>query len=409
MDDPSEAFGPNRQREVYAGGMLADRRPEMPVSPEELEEAAMAALSDEARAYVVGSAGGEDTADRNREAFRRWRIVPRMLQDVAERDLSVDVLDQRLPVPVLLAPVGVQSIIHEGGELASARAASDVGVPFVSSSAASATMEDVAAELGDATGWFQLYPSADPDVTESFVNRAEDAGYEAIVITLDTPTMGWRERDVANAYLPFLDGEGVANYLSDPAFRDSLDAPPEEDEQGALWQFVEQFGDLSMDWETVERVRAATDLPVVLKGILHPEDAREAVRRGVDGVVVSNHGGRQVDGALSAIEALPRVVSAVEDARAASDAAADERPDGDEFAVLFDSGIRRGADAIKAIALGADAVLLGRPYVYGLAIDGEDGVREVVRNFLADFDLTLALSGQDSVAELDESVLVERD
>jgi isopentenyl diphosphate isomerase/L-lactate dehydrogenase-like FMN-dependent dehydrogenase len=237
----------------------------------------MDALSAEARAYVAGSAGGEDTASRNREAFRRWRIVPRMLRDVAERDLSVELLGQRLPVPVLLAPIGVQSIVHEDGELASARAASDLGVPFVSSSAASAMMEEVAAELGDATGWFQFYPSADPDVTASFLRRAEDAGYEAVVVTLDTPTMGWRERDVQNAYLPFLDGEGVANYLSDPAFRDGLDAPPEEDERAALWQFVEQFGDLSMDWETVESVAERTDLPVVLKGILHPEDARESV------------------------------------------------------------------------------------------------------------------------------------
>ncbi len=403
MDDPSEAYGPNRQREVYASGMLADQRPEMPVSPDELEEAAMEALSEEARAYVAGSAGGEDTADRNREAFRRWRIVPRMLQDVADRDLSVTVCGREFPVPVLLAPIGVQSIIHDEGELASARAADSLGVPFVSSSAASATMEEVADELGDAPGWFQLYPSADPDVTESFVTRAENAGYEAIVITLDTPTMGWRERDVANAYLPFLDGEGVANYLSDPAFRETLDAPPEEDEQAALWRFVEQFGDLSMDWETVERVREQTDLPVLLKGILHPEDAREAVRRDVDGVVVSNHGGRQVDGAISAVEALPDVVQAVEDARSARDAV--EEASDDEFAVLFDSGIRRGADAIKALALGADAVLLGRPYVYGLAIDGEEGVREVVRNFLADFDLTMALSGRDAASELDASVL----
>jgi isopentenyl diphosphate isomerase/L-lactate dehydrogenase-like FMN-dependent dehydrogenase len=324
-----------------------------------------------------------------------------MLQDTAERDLSVEVLGEEIPVPVLLAPIGVQSIIHEGGELASARAASDVGVPFISSSAASATMEDVADELGDGTGWFQLYPSKNPDVTASFLERAEESGYEAVVMTLDTPTMGWRERDVENAYLPFLDGEGVANYLSDPAFRDSLDAPPEEDESTALWEFIEQFGDLSMDWETVEFVQERTDLPLILKGILHPEDAREAVRRGVDGLVVSNHGGRQVDGAISAIEALPEIVEAVEDERAMDD-------EGD-FALLFDSGIRRGADAIKALALGADAILLGRPYVYGLAIDGEDGVREVVRNFLADLDLTLALAGQDSVAELDRSVLVERE
>jgi isopentenyl diphosphate isomerase/L-lactate dehydrogenase-like FMN-dependent dehydrogenase len=382
--------------------MLADQRPDLPTNPDQLREEAMESLSEEASAYVVGSAGGDDTAGRNREAFRRWRIVPRMLQDVAERDLSVELLGQQLPVPLLLAPIGVQSIIHEGGELASAWAARSLGVPFVSSSAASATMEKVADELGDATGWFQLYPSADPDVTASFVNRAEEAGYEAIVITLDTPTMGWRERDVQNAYLPFLDGEGVANYLSDPAFRETLSAPPEEDEQGALWQFVEQFADLSMDWETVEFVQEQTDLPVVLKGVLHPEDAREAVRRGVDGIVVSNHGGRQVDGAISAIEALPGIVEAAQDEGSADD----EEASDEEFAVLFDSGIRRGADAIKAIALGADAVLLGRPYVYGLAIDGETGVREVVKNFLADLDLTLALSGRDSVRELDESVLV---
>ncbi|WP_135826087.1 alpha-hydroxy-acid oxidizing protein [Halorussus ruber] len=401
MDDSSEPFGPNRQREIYAGGMLADQRPEMPISPDELREEALEALSEEAYAYVAGSAGGEDTADRNREAFRRWRIVPRMLQDTAERDLSVEVLGEEIPVPVLLAPIGVQSIIHETGEFASARAASDVGVPFVSSSAASATMEDVADELGDGTGWFQLYPSKDPDVTASFLERAQQAGYEAVVMTLDTPTMGWRERDVENAYLPFLDGEGVANYLSDPAFRETLSAPPEEDESTALWEFIEQFGDLSMDWETVEFVREQTDLPLILKGLLHPEDAREAVRRGADGIVVSNHGGRQVDGAISAIEALPEIVEAVEDERAMED-------EDDDFALLFDSGIRRGADAIKALALGADAVLLGRPYVYGLAIDGEDGVRDVVRNFLADLDLTLALAGQDSVEGLDRSVLQEK-
>lgn len=396
-NDPSEAYGPNRQREVYASGMLADLQPDLPISPDELREEAMQSLSEEAYAYVAGSAGGEDTKARNREAFARWRIVPRMLQGADERDLSVELFGNEIPVPVLLAPIGVQSIIHEDGEIATARAAKDLGVPFVSSSAASTRMEEVAEELGDTTGWFQLYPSADRDVTSSFLNRAEDAGYEAVVVTLDTPTMGWRERDVQNAYLPFLDGEGVANYLSDPAFRESLDVPPEEDERAALWQFVEQFGDLSMDWDTIEFVQEQTDLPIILKGILHPEDACEAVNRGVSGVVVSNHGSRQVDGAISAVEALPKIVEAVEEFDG----------DSEDFAVLFDSGIRRGSDAIKALALGADAVLLGRPYVYGLAIDGEGGVREVCENFLADLDLTLALSGQDSVAGLDEDVLVE--
>ncbi|SIQ95442.1 FMN-dependent dehydrogenase, includes L-lactate dehydrogenase and type II isopentenyl diphosphate isomerase [Haladaptatus litoreus] len=393
MSDPSEPYGPNRQREVYAGGMLANQTPDLPTSPEKLAELARESLSPEAHAYVAGSAGAESTKDENRSAFDRWRIVPRMLRDVEERDLSVSLFGRELPVPVLLAPIGVQSIIHEKGELAAARAAKSMDVPLVLSSASSETMEDVADELGDTLGWFQLYWSADRDVTASFLERAEDAGFEAIVVTLDTPIMGWRERDVKHAYLPFLDQEGVANYFTDPAFRESLDSPPEDDPSAAVWRFTEIFGDPSLTWDDLDFLREHTDLPIVLKGILHPEDAREAVERGVDGLVVSNHGGRQVDGAIGALSALPGIIDEV----------------GDEVPVLFDSGIRRGADAFRAIALGADAILLGRPYVYGLAIDGEDGVREVLQNFLADLDLTLALSGHDSFETVDRSVLVESD
>ncbi|GAA0252135.1 alpha-hydroxy-acid oxidizing protein [Haladaptatus pallidirubidus] len=393
MSDPSEPYGPNRQREVYAGGMLADQTPELPTSHEKLAELARESLSPEAHAYVAGSAGAESTKDENRRAFDRWRIVPRMLRDVEERDLSVELFGRELPVPLLLAPIGVQSIIHEEGELATARAAADVDVPLVLSSASSETMEDVADELDDALGWFQLYWSTDRDVTASFLRRAEEAGFEAIVVTLDTPIMGWRERDVKHAYLPFLDREGVANYFSDPAFRESLDAPLEDDPNAAVWRFTEIFGDPSLTWDDLDFLREHTDLPIVLKGILHPEDARKAVERGVDGLVVSNHGGRQVDGAIGALSALPDVVDEVDD----------------EVPVLFDSGVRRGADAFRAIAFGADAVLLGRPYVYGLAIDGEAGVREVLRNFLADLDLTLALSGHDSFSTVDRSALVESD
>ncbi|ODR80760.1 alpha-hydroxy-acid oxidizing enzyme [Haladaptatus sp. W1] len=391
MNDPSKPFGPNRQREVYAGGMLADQTPDLPTSPDELADLAREHLPPEAHAYVAGSAGSESTKGENRRAFDRWRIVPRMLRDVSERDLSVEILGQTLPVPVMLAPVGVQSIIHEEGELATARAAADLDVPLVLSSASSETMEDVAEALGDTLGWFQLYWSADRDVTASFVSRAEDAGYEAIVVTLDTPMMGWRERDVDHAYLPFLDGEGVANYLSDPAFRDALDAPPEEDMSSALWRFTETFGDPSLSWDDLDFLREHTDLPILLKGILHPDDAREAVERGVDGLVVSNHGGRQVDGAIGALDALPDVVDAV----------------GDDVPVLFDSGVRRGADAFRAVALGADAVLLGRPYIYGLAIAGREGVRGVLRNFLADLDLTLALSGHTSFEDVTRATLRE--
>lgn len=389
-DDPPQ-YGSKRQQEVYRRGMLQGERPEYPVSYEDLVERAREELDDEAFAYVAGGAGSESTVAANDRAFDRWRIVPRILRDVDERDLSTDLFGRTLPAPVALAPIGVQSILHDEGELAAARAAASVDVPFVSSSAASHTLEEIADELGDSPGWFQLYWSADRSVAASFLERAESAGYEAIVVTLDTPMMGWRERDVELAYLPFLRAEGVANYFEDPAFRNRLDAPPEEDIVSAIESFVDCFGDASLTWDDLDFLREHADLPIVLKGVLHPDDAREAVERGVDGLVVSNHGGRQVDGAIPALDALPTVVEAV---------------DG-EIPVLFDSGIRRGADAFRAIALGADAVLLGRPYAFGLGVGGEDGVRAVLDNFLADLDLTVGLSGCDRIDDVDRSTIVE--
>ncbi|GAB3667668.1 lactate 2-monooxygenase [Halopiger thermotolerans] len=392
-DGPS--YGRERLVEVYTEGMLADRLPSVPPRFEDLEAAAREALEPDAYAYVAGSAGAERTDRENREAFSRWRIVPRMLCDVDDRDLSVELFDRRYPAPVALAPIGVQSILHEEAELGSARAAADLGVPFVQSSAATEPLEDVAA-AADGPAWFQLYWSSNRDLTRSFVERAEEAGYEALVVTVDTPVISWRERDVEHGYLPFLDGEGVGNYFTDPVFEDLLGAPPAENEDAAVMQFVDVFGDASLTWADLEWLRGVTDLPILVKGIVHPEDAVLAVESGADGVIVSNHGGRQVDNALPAIEALPRVVERLED---------EGRGD---VPVLFDSGIRRGADAVVALALGAEMVLLGRPYVYGLAIDGEDGVREVCRNFLADLDLTMGLSGRSSVDELDRSLLVER-
>jgi isopentenyl-diphosphate delta-isomerase len=385
--------GPRRQTEVYMNGM-AGVTPEIPVSYEALEAAAIEAMDDEAAGYVSGGAGGEETMDANREAFREWRIRPAMMQGVADRERSVSLLGTEAAAPALLAPVGVLSIVHGDAETAVAEASADLGVPMVLSTVSSVQLEDVAETLAarDAPGWFQLYWNSDRAVTRSLVERAAAAGFEALVVTVDTPLLSWRERDIQDAYLPFLDGEGLANYFSDPAFRERLDTPPEDDEFGAIREFVDIFGDPSLTWEDLSWVASLTDLPVVVKGVLRPADAEAALAHGADAVVVSNHGGRQVDRAVPALEALPEVVDRV----------------GADAPVLFDSGIRRGADAVVALALGADAVLFGRPYVYGLALDGADGVRTVCENFLADLDLTLGLAGQSSVADLDRSLLERR-
>jgi len=381
--------GVQHQTQIYLRG-LAGQRSSVPVAIDQLEEKARQVLRPEAYDYVAGGAGSEDTVRANREAFRRWRIVPRMLRDVSERDLSVELLGRRLPAPVLLGPVGVQSIVHPEAELASARAAAGLGVPFVYSTAASRTIEQVAEAMGEATRWYQLYWPRDREMAASMVSRAERAGYAAVVLTLDTTILGWRVRDLDRAYLPFLQGEGVACFFSDPVFRSRLSTPPEQDPGAAVRLWAGVFSNSALNWEDLPFLRGLTKLPILLKGILHADDAAKAVERGIDGIIVSNHGGRQMDGAIAALEALPGVVRAVKG----------------RIPVLFDSGIRNGADAFKALALGARAVLLGRLYVYGLAVAGEQGVRDVVQNFVADFDLTLALAGHRSCAELTPASLL---
>jgi lactate 2-monooxygenase len=382
-DDTPPSLGVQRQMEIYLEG-LAGHRPAQPLAPEELEQQARAVLPPEAYTYVAGGAGTEDTVRANRDAFRRWRIVPRFLRDVSRRDLSIDLLGQRLPAPVLLAPIGVQAMLHPEAELAVARAARSLGVPQILSSVSSTPLEKVAETLGDSTRWFQLYWPKDPHLAASLVTRAERAGYSALVVTLDTFLLGWRERDLQLAWLPFAQGQGIANYLTDPVFLRSLLAPPEKDPAAAARHFLQVVANPALTWADLPFLRRHTRLPILLKGILHAEDARLAVEHGVEGVIVSNHGGRQVDGAVAALDALPAVAEAV----------------GRRTAVLFDSGIRRGADVFKALALGADAVLLGRPYCWGLAVGGERGVREVLRNLLADFELTLGLAGCASCAEV---------
>ncbi|HTU79093.1 MAG TPA: lactate 2-monooxygenase [Solirubrobacteraceae bacterium] len=391
LDTEREPFA-NFQLEIYGRG-LAGEAPELPVAAAELQERARQRLSAEAYGYVAGGAGSERTMAANLRAFERWQIVPRMLRDVSRRDLRVSVLGTAMPAPVLLAPVGVQAIVHPDGELAVARAAAAHGLPLILSTASSHTLEQVAEAVAPASRWYQLYWPRERELAASFVARAGEAGYEAIVVTLDTWLLGWRPRDLANAYLPFLKGEGVANYFSDPVFRGALARAPEEDAGPAIGHWVYQFSNPRVTWADLKWLREQTQLPIVLKGILHPEDARRALDAGVQGLIVSNHGGRQVDGSLGALDALPAVRDTV----------------GEQLAVLFDSGIRTGADVFKALALGADAVCVGRPYMWGLGLDGQAGVEHVLRCLLAELDLTLALSGYTELAQLDRSALRHAD
>ncbi|MCW2668794.1 MAG: alpha-hydroxy-acid oxidizing enzyme [Frankiales bacterium] len=377
------------QNDVYLKGLFGEQ-PTMPFDHRVLQAAAEAVMTPGAVGYVSGGAGAGDTMRANREAFDRWRLQPRMLCGIpAERDLSVDILGTASPAPVLLAPVGVLSIVHEHAERAVARAARTLGLPMVLSTAASTCLEDIQDELAGSPAWYQLYWPKDTEVAASMVGRAEKAGYRALVVTLDTWQLGWRPRDLDTAYLPFLQGQGIANYTSDPAFRAGLVKTPEEDPNAAVLHFLGMFNNPALTWKDLEWLRSRTTLPVVLKGLQHPDDVRRALDAGVQGVICSNHGGRQVDGAVGALDALPGIVDAAGD-----------------LPVLFDSGVRTGADAVKALALGARAVLLARPWVYGLGLGGEVGVEHVLRCFLADLDLQLGLSGHGSLADLSPASLV---
>jgi isopentenyl diphosphate isomerase/L-lactate dehydrogenase-like FMN-dependent dehydrogenase len=425
VDPTPSGIGRDRQAEIFEAGVFG-RRPRVPLDWSELERRAARAMSRQGFGYVVGGAGLEDTMRANRAAFDRRRIVPRMLRDVSRRDIHVDLLGLRLPGPLLLCPVGVLALAHRDAEEGVARAAAAEGVPMIISGQASRPLEDIAAAMGDAPRWFQLYWSASDDLVASLVARAEASGAGAIVVTLDNNLLGWRGRDLAAAYLPFARGQGIAHYTSDPVFRaivedrarrrprqptprptltavrtllqltaaypgrflDNLRSPLP---RAAVEAFLDVFSRPSLTWSDLPFLRDRTHLPILLKGILAPQDAARAVREGVDGIIVSNHGGRQVDGAIASLDALPGIVEAVDGA----------------VPVLLDSGVRTGADVFKALALGAAAVCIGRPYVYGLAVAGSDGVREVIRNFLADFDLTMALAGCASIAQITREALAE--
>ena len=433
---PYTEVGRAAQSAIYRAGTYG-RRPRVPTNGQALEEAARRSMSRRGFAYVAGSAGGESTARANLSAFDRWRVVPRMLVDTSERDLGVELFGRHHTSPLLVAPIGVLSTAHPDADLAVARGAREQGVLPVLSTQASVPMERVAEELGGSGHWYQLYWSRDDDLVASLLERAEACGSEAIVVTLDTAYLGWRPRDLDLGHLPFARGEGIAQYTSDPVFQrlvadrvaaqrtadggagDDAPAPrptpaavrslvslsrnhpgdtrrnlASPEPRAAVETFLDVFSKPSLTWEDLPRLRRLTTLPVVLKGVLHPDDARRAVAEGVDGVYVSNHGGRQVDHSVAALDALPGVVDAVRGA-------------GSEAPVLFDSGVRSGADAFVALALGADAVGIGRPHVYGLALDGAAGVAAVLRNIVAELDLTMALTGCRTLADVTRDRLVE--
>lgn len=414
--------GRDVQSRIYRAGVFG-RRPVVPVEPARLAAAARRRLSPAAWAYLAGGAGQQQTARANLDAFARHRLVPRMLVDVETRDTSVELFGRRLPAPLLLAPIGVLEMAHRDADLGAARAARALGLPMVISSQGSVPMEATAAELGDSPRWFQLYWSKDDDVVDSFVERAGAIGSDALVVTLDTHVLGWRTRDLDLGYLPFARAEGIAQYTSDPAFRRLVEerapaATASKDRptpaavrallsmarhypgdlranlrsplpRAAVETFLDVFSRSSLTWDDLARLRERTSLPIVLKGIQHADDARLALDHGVDGIAVSNHGGRQVDGAIGSLDALPGVAEVV----------------GGRVPVLFDSGIRGGADVVKALALGAAAVLVGRPWVYGLALAGADGARTVLEHLWAELDLTMALCGVRSIDEIGPDLL----
>ncbi|MET8689281.1 alpha-hydroxy-acid oxidizing protein [Streptomyces sp. NPDC004732] len=376
------------QDEIYLDG-LRGVVPKYPMKYAELEARAHAAMPPSVVSYVAGGAGDERTQDANVTAFDRWGLIPRMFVGAAERDLSVDLFGMRLPSPLFMAPIGVLGICTQDGhgDLATARAAARTGVPMIASTLSADPMEEVAAELGGTPGFFQLYTPTDRALAESLVRRAEKSGFKAIVVTMDTWITGWRPRDLGTSNFPQLRGHCLANYTSDPVFRAQLPAEPEQDMQSAVLKWVQVFGN-PLTWDDLPWLRSLTSLPLVVKGLCHPEDVRRARDGGVDGIYCSNHGGRQANGGLPALDVLPAVVEAA-----------------GGLPVLFDSGVRSGADIVKAVALGATAVGVGRPYAYGLGIGGADGVTHVLRSLLAEADLLMAVDGYPTLADLTPEAL----
>lgn len=362
---------------------------ESPLIHEEWEESARQKMKKHEFGHIRSGAGAEETLRRNREAFSKWAIVPRMLNDVSSVDTSINLFSRQYDHPFLRAPIGMQRLAHEDGDLASVRGAAKWNVPFITSTVSSYSLEDIAQAAESNPRWFQLYWSNNEKISYSMLQRAEQAGYEAIVVTVDTVMLGWREEDLRNSYSPLRAGAGKANYVNDPVFMESL---TDKSDAGIIQGILENVYHPSFNWKKIEEIKKATKLPVLLKGILHPDDAVLAMEAGIDGLIVSNHGGRQLDGVISSLEALPVIAEAVNG----------------KIPLLLDSGIRRGTDLVKVLILGADAVLLGRPYIYGLATAGQAGVEQVLGNFIEETRVTLALSGIAKVTDMPSIKLVRQ-
>jgi isopentenyl diphosphate isomerase/L-lactate dehydrogenase-like FMN-dependent dehydrogenase len=371
------------QFQIYFDG-LEGRLPNYPVDYAALERAAAEVLPPWVYSYVAGGSGDEATQRGNVDAFSRYGIVPRMLVGASERDLSVSLFGMDLPTPLFMCPIGVIGLCSQDfhGDIAVAKASAQSGVPMVASTLTQDRMEDVTPHAGDTPGLFQLYTPTDKELTASFLRRAEQAGYQGVVVTLDTWILGWRPRDLNTGNFPQLRAYCLENYFTDEVFLQRLKHSPQEDPKAAALEWVNVWGN-SLQWDDLTWLRSLTDLPILLKGIQHPDDVRRAKDYGVDGIYCSNHGGRQANGGLPALEALPDVVEAAEG-----------------MPVLFDSGVRSGADVAKALALGATAVGVGRPYAYALAVGGTDAVVSQLSAVLAELDLTMAIDGYRTIADL---------
>ncbi|KAJ5950449.1 Aldolase-type TIM barrel [Penicillium vulpinum] len=391
------------ENDVYQAGRKG-QKPSITFNCFEWETLAKGRLSADSYGYVWGSAGTRETDDNNKKAFKKWGIVPSRMVKSDFPDLKTKLFGETYDYPIAMAPVGVQRIFHPDGETASAKAAEKEDVTYILSTASATNIEDVAKANGDGSRWYQLYwpTNENNDITVSLLSRAKAAGYKVLVVTLDTYILGWRPSDLNNAYNPFIrpDDIGVAIGFSDPVYRRKFEKehgkPIEEDLETAATEWAHTvFPGVSHGWEDLKFLQEHWDGPIVLKGIQTVADAKKAVECGVQGIVVSNHGGRQQDGGIASLDVLPEIVDAV----------------GDDLEIIFDSGVRCGADILRALALGAKMVLIGRPYIYGLAIQGEAGVRHVLKSLLGDLNLTLHLSGIKSVSpeHLNRSVLRRTD